>query len=93
MHSFVFALIQLDVSLSSAHFFIHLLRMGQQHGRWSASPHPKQNVLRQVHSTVGMTTSRERAGTEHSMAYSQLGAGHQRRCESSSTYVRLRRDR
>lgn len=39
-HSFVLALIQLDVSLSSAHFFHQSLAIRQMTGRWSAGfPH------------------------------------------------------
>ena len=85
VHSLVFALIQLLVSESSAHFLSQRFAIGQQHGRWSASWQPKQNALPHLHQTVGMTVSSERAGTAQSTAYSQLGAGHHVRCESSST--------
>ncbi len=35
MHSFVFAIIQFEVSESSAHFFSHALTYLQVRGRWS----------------------------------------------------------
>lgn len=57
-HSFVFALIQLAVSESSAHFFIQSFTIAQMHGWWSvSSPHPKQNWFPHAHRTEGTIES------------------------------------
>jgi hypothetical protein len=75
VHSLVLALIQLDVSESSAHFCRQSLAILQTTGRWSVgSPQPKQNVWPQVQTTVGMMVVSCLAGAcLHSIANSPAG--------------------
>lgn len=93
MHSFVCAEIQLAVSESSAHFFNQSFTKGQIQGWWSGREQPKQKTCPQAQVTVGTVSVSLDVATLHSTAYSQPGAGHQRRYGWSSTYVRMRRFR
>jgi hypothetical protein len=52
-HSFVFADIQLAVSESSSHFFIHFFTNAQGAGWWSSWVQPKQKARPQSQWTVG----------------------------------------
>lgn len=70
--TFVLAAIQLDVSESSSHFFIHLLSKWHFTGSCHASPQAKQNVWRHLHTTGRASTC------ETFIALLQSGDGHQR---------------
>lgn len=88
-HSFVLALIQLAVSLSSSHFFTHNLVTPHKAGLWSPLKlQPKQLAWPHLHTTIGISDSRSEPLTWHSMTFPQSGPGQKRKpLLLSSTYV------
>jgi hypothetical protein len=66
-HFFVFAKIQLAVSLSFTHFWAHSANCAQLHGSCASSPHLKQKGYEQSHRTV--------VTPEPIATFSQPGAG------------------
>lgn len=71
-HSFVLAAIHVDVSESSAHFFIHFFNKRHWTGSCQFSPHSKQKICPHLH-TTGLDST-----CITLIAYVQSADGHQR---------------